>query len=73
MSTVLVGKPGKGGDTISRDAKLSDIEAKGTLVIEKEVKDEVTAPPLGEPHEEKRWWFQRDKTFNPEATATLVR
>ncbi|KAH8195195.1 hypothetical protein TruAng_010638 [Truncatella angustata] len=31
------------------------------------------AAPLGVPHEEKRFWFQRSKTWNPDAIATLPR
>jgi hypothetical protein len=27
--------------------------------------------PLGEPQEEHRFWFQRGKSYNPDATATL--
>ena len=29
-------------------------------------------PVLGAPVEERRFWFQRDKTYNPEAIATQV-
>ena len=45
-------------------------------VLEKD-QTEVTvtegAPPLGVPHAEKRFWFQRAKTsYDPDAIATLV-
>lgn len=30
------------------------------------------APPLGAPVEEKRFWFQRDKSYDPFAIATQV-
>ncbi len=30
-------------------------------------------PPLGAPNEEKRFWFQRGKDYNPDAIATQVR
>ena len=29
-------------------------------------------PPLGNPYEEKRFWFQRRKGYNPDAIATQV-
>ncbi len=31
-----------------------------------------TIPPLGEPAQEKRFWFQRTKAFDPDAIATQV-
>ncbi|GJC78302.1 hypothetical protein ColLi_01140 [Colletotrichum liriopes] len=30
------------------------------------------APPLGAPIEEKRFWFQRNKSYDPFATATQI-
>ena len=30
-------------------------------------------PPLGIPIDEKRFWWQRAKAYDPDATATLVR
>jgi len=32
----------------------------------------IAIPPLGDPQEEKRFWFQRGKAFNPDSIATQV-
>ncbi|KAF2474920.1 MFS general substrate transporter [Lindgomyces ingoldianus] len=32
---------------------------------------EASVPPLGVPHEEKRFWFQRARSYDPDAIATL--
>ena len=69
MPTVLVGSDEKkGADVVTRVSTVSDIEAKGTVVEEKEI----VIPPLGSEVEEKRFWFQRGKTYDPNAIATLV-
>ena len=69
MPTVLVGSDEKkGADIVTRVSTISDIEAKGTVVEEKEI----LIPPLGKEVEEKRFWFQRGKTYDPNAIATLV-
>jgi hypothetical protein len=46
-----------------QDEKNPEVSVEGTGDI----------PPLGVPGEEKRFWFQRSKGYNPDAIATQVR
>jgi hypothetical protein len=48
---------------------LSNEKHEKTAQVKTEALTEV--PPLGAPHEEKRFWFQRAKTYDPNAVATL--
>jgi len=72
MSTVVIGKSGKGVDSLTPATTLSDLESKGTFVIEKEVKDEAPVAPLCDATIEKKFWFQRQKGFDPDTVATMV-
>lgn len=72
MSTVLTNAGASGPSPSTGYGAIS----LGSGVLEK---DQVTTeisedvPPLGVPHAEKRFWFQRAKTYDPDAIATLVR
>lgn len=69
MSTVI---PGSGSASSSKSYGAISVSNE---LLEKdgsteEILEEV--PPLGVPHEEKRFWWQRAKTYDPDAIATLV-
>jgi hypothetical protein len=73
MSTVLTAPRNRAGDSTPESSVYGAISTGG--VIEKngaEVTVAEDAPPLGAPNAEKRFWFQRAKSYDPDAVATLV-
>ena len=74
MATVLVSPPSNKGSAhrISRiltdgtvvDTVLDDYKTFGADDFPEEI------PPLGEPHTEKRFWYQRSDNYDPDAVAT---
>lgn len=80
MATILTGTVRREAPLSSRNSSSSEIDP--ATALEQEKKDpkrrfSVTAvpaheAPLGIPRSEKRFWFQRDKTYDPDAIATQV-
>ncbi|KAJ9623055.1 hypothetical protein H2203_005987 [Taxawa tesnikishii (nom. ined.)] len=78
MATILTGTVRREAPLSSRNSSSSEIDP--ATALEQEKKDpkrrfSVTAvpaheAPLGIPRSEKRFWFQRDKTYDPDAIAT---
>ena len=75
MTTVLTsGAQGSGTSTPPNPSTYGAITTGG--VLEKDQTKVTVAgdiPPLGAPNEERRFWFQRAKAYDPDAIATLVR
>lgn len=68
MSVALTGNGGPAsGDYGTTTISKSILEKDGsTSTIAEDV------PPLGIPKDEKRFWFQRARSYDPDAIATLV-
>lgn len=75
MSTVLTGAIPIAGDSSTLFSGYGTVNTGGVLE-KKDLTNIAVAediPPLGVPHAEKRFWFQRAKaTYDPDAIATLV-
>lgn len=72
MTTVYSGPTLASASTQDRGVIESSL---GTPPVEKDQSSVDTTevkPALGVPHAEKRFWFQRGKTYDPDAIATLV-
>lgn len=74
MATVLTGPRGPSGDASYSTSSSSTVATGG--VLEKKDPANVTVaedgPALGAAHAERRFWFQRAKSYDPDAIATLV-
>ena len=80
MATVLVdsshrarGTTGSPASTSSSNVDTTETQLKGTdKVIAAELNAYANVTPLGVPKEEKRFWFQRTRKYDPNAIATQV-
>lgn len=74
MATILVSSPSSKGSPHATTRLLTNDRTVDTALEDYKTFDAddfpEEIPPLGEPHQEKRFWFQRSSTFDQDAIAT---